>query len=103
MIVIHMHFFRDLYVKLRASGVLSETPDTLVTSKSSVGKERTPRQSACERRVGLKSQLLNVYCGPCSFNLVQARVKFSLRGRVPKKMIIIIINNCYKALFFNQS
>jgi len=33
-IAIHLRFFRDLYSKLsRASGVLSVTPDTLVTSK----------------------------------------------------------------------
>ena len=29
MVASHMHFFRDLYVKLRTSGVLSVTPETL--------------------------------------------------------------------------
>lgn len=32
-------------------------------------------------------QLQNLYCGSCSFNLLQAHKKFSLRGRVPLKVL----------------
>ena len=38
MVAIHMHFFYGLHAKLRASGVLSMTPKTLVTSKWSMEK-----------------------------------------------------------------
>ena len=67
MIAIHMHFFRDMYAKLsRASGVLSVTPDTWVTSRQNEAREKSVQrgnQPAHKRRCSLKSQLLKPGAG----------------------------------------
>ena len=96
----HVHFFRDLYAKLNASGVLSMTPKTLwwrqnearerarnrinkslLGTRLSYGVQKCHLIKSIENQQHVHSQ--NISCRSYFLNLLQAHEMFSLRRRVP--------------------
>ena len=105
MIAIHVHFFHDLYAKLRASWCSIQDVKDIWWRQNEVWEKSkqhrneltkasvsdgVPKSHLClssQKQNWGHSYLQNFHCGWCSFKMVQAHKKFILGRIVPLKIL----------------